>query len=142
MTATSSSPFAFAFRGFDADAFSGFLPDQDAIGTLTRGAIEASSASTRASVKGMQEAGQAIMGQLKQQISLSVDTGRKLTEAGSLTEAMSVQTDFVKSAFENHINGFNELADLYTETLSEAIAPLTKQARKAAKKAAKNGASA
>jgi phasin family protein len=142
MTDTSSSRFAFPFRGLDADTFSSFLPDQDAIGTMTRGAMEASNASTRASVKGMQEAGQAILGQLKQQITLSVDTGKKLTEVGSLSEAMTVQTDFVKSAFENHINGFNELADLYTETLSEAIAPLAKQARKTAKKASKSAASA
>jgi len=142
MTATSSSPFSFPFRGFDSDAFSGLIPDQDALGTFTRGAMEASSASTRASVKGMQETGQAIMGQLKQQISLSVETGKKLSEAGTFSEAMTVQTDFVKSAFENHINGFNELADLYTETLSEAIAPLAKQAKKAAKKASKSTAGA
>lgn len=142
MTSTSSSPFTFPFSGFDTDAFSGLIPDQAALGAVTRDAMEATTASTRASVKGMQETGQALMGQLKQQISLSVETGKKLSQAGTLSEAMTVQTDFVKSAFENHINGFNELADLYTETLSEAIAPLAKQAKKAAKKASKSTASA
>lgn len=136
MTATPSSPFAFPFRGFDADAFAGLFPNQDSMGTLARGAMEASTASTRASVKGLQEAGQAVMGHLKQQMTLSVETGKKLSEAGTLSEAMTVQTGFVKSAFENNLKGFNDLSEVYADTLREAFAPLAKQAKTVAKKAA------
>ena len=136
MTETTSSPFAFPFRGFDADAFANILPNQDAMGTLTRGAMEASTASTRASVKGMQEVGQTMMDHFKQQIALTVETGKKLSEAGTLSETMSVQTSFVKSAFENNLKGFNELSEVYADTLREAFAPLAKQAKKTAKSAA------
>lgn len=136
MTATPSSPFAFPFRGFDTDAFAGLFPNQDSMGTLARGAMEASTASTRASVKGMQEAGQAVMDHLKQQMALSVETGKKLSEAGTLSEAMTVQTGFVKSAFENNLKGFNELSEVYADTMRETFAPLAKQAKKVAKKAA------
>lgn len=137
MTETTSSPFAFPFRGFDAEAIANFLPNQDAMGTLARGAVEASTASTRASVKGMQDVGQTMMDHLKQQIALTVETGKKLSEAGTLSETMSVQTGFVKSAFENNLRGFNELSEVYVDTMREAFAPLAKQAKKAAKSAAR-----
>ncbi|MEM7330373.1 MAG: phasin family protein [Pseudomonadota bacterium] len=132
MTAT-ASPFTFPFAAFNSDAFANFFPDTDSMGSLARGAMEASTASTRASVKGMQDAGQTMMAHAKQQMSLSVETGRKLAEAGSLEDALSIQTNFMKSAFENNFKGFSELSEVYTETLRDAFAPLAKQAKKAAK---------
>jgi len=54
-----------------------------------------------------------------------------------LSEAMSAQTSFVKSAIENNIKSFGELSEVYAETLHETFAPLAKQAKKAAKKAAR-----
>lgn len=135
MTAAPSSPFAFPFPSFNAEAFTGFFPSSDSMGTLTRGAMEASTASTRASVKGMQDAGQTMMAHLKTQMNLSVETGKKLAEAESLEDAMSIQTRYVKSAVENNIKGFSELSELYSDTLREAFAPLAKQAKKAAKSA-------
>lgn len=100
---------------------------------LARGAMEASTASTRASVKGMQDAGQTMMAHFKEQMSLSVETGKKLAEAGSFEDAMTIQTRFVKSAFENNLKGFSELSELYAETMREAFSPIAKQAKKAAK---------
>lgn len=134
MTAT-TSPFTFPFGTFNPEAFSSFLPDTDSMGTLARGAMEASTASTRASVKGMQEAGQAMMAHAKQQMNLSVETGKKLAEAASFEDALSIQTGFMKSAFENNLKGFTELSEVYAETLRDAFAPLAKQAKKAAKSA-------
>ncbi|MEO1188525.1 MAG: phasin family protein [Pseudomonadota bacterium] len=134
MTAT-ASPFTFPFSAFNSDAFSSFFPDTDSMGSLTRGAMEASTASTRASVKGMQEASQTMMAHMKQQMNLSVETGKKLAEAASLEDALSIQTKFLKSAFENNLKGFNELSEVYTETMRDAFAPLAKQAKKASKSA-------
>lgn len=102
------------------------------MGSLTRGAMEASTASTRASVKGMQEA---MMTHMKQQMNLSVETGKKLAEAGTLEDAFGIQSKYLKSAFENNLKGFNELSEVYTETLRDAFAPLAKQAKKASKSA-------
>ncbi len=134
MTAA-ASPFTFPFSAFNTDAFSNFFPDTDSVGSLARGAMEASTASTRASVKGMQEASQAMMAHMKQQMTLSVETGKKLAEAESLEDAMGIQTKYLKSAFENNLKGFNELSEVYTETLRDAFAPLAKQAKKASKSA-------
>ncbi len=135
MTTDTTSPFFKAFSGFDADALSKYFPSTDTMGTFARGAMEASTASTRASVKGMQDVGQAMLDHTKSQIKLSVDTGKKLAEADSLSDALTIQTGYVKAAFEKNVNGLNDLADLYTDTLIEAFAPLAKQAKKAAKSA-------
>jgi phasin family protein len=96
--------------------------------------MEASTASTRATVKGMQEAGQTMMSQMKERMTLSVETGKKLSEAASLEEAMSIQASFMKTAFEANMKGFSEITELYSETMREAFAPLAKQAKKSAKK--------
>ena len=68
-------------------------------------------------------------------MNLSVETGKKLAEAASLEDALSIQTGYMKSAFENNLKGFTELSEVYTETLRDAFAPLAKQAKKAAKNA-------
>ena len=134
MTAA-TSPFTFPFSTFNADAFSSFFPDTDSMGSLARGAMEASTASTRASVKGMQEASQTMMAHMKQQMNLSVETSKKLAEAESLEDALSIQTKYMKSAFENNLKGFSELSEVYTEAMRDAFAPLAKQAKKASKSA-------
>ena len=109
------------------------LPDTETVGTFARDTVEASTASTRASVKGMQDAGQTLVGILKDQVSLSVEAGKKLAGAGSFQDAMEIQTGFVKSSFDTNVRGFNDLADVYTDTLIEAFNPFVKQAKKAAK---------
>ena len=135
MSTATTSPFTFPFSAFNTDAFSGFFPESDSVGALARGAMEASTASTRASMKGMQDASQTLMAHFKEQMNLSVETGKKLAEAGSIEDAMSIQTRFMKSAFENNLKGFSELSELYSDTMREAFAPLAKQAKKAAKTA-------
>lgn len=132
---TTTSPFSNAFASFTPEAMAGFFPQSDSMGTLTRSAVEASTASARASIKGMQEAGQSMMSQMKEQMTLSVETGKKLSEVSSLDEAMKIQAGFMKSTFEANMKGFTELTELYTETMREAFAPLAKQAKKAAKSA-------
>lgn len=132
---TTTSPFTFPFGTFNTDAFSQYFPDTDSMGAFARGAMEASTESTRASVKGMQEVGQAMMAHMKQQMNLSVETGKKLAEVGSFEDALSVQTNFMKSSFENSLKGFSEVSEVYTETMRDAFAPLAKQAKKAAKRA-------
>lgn len=133
MSTATTSPFSFPFSAFNADAFSGLFPESDSAGALARGAMEASTASTRASVKGMQDASQTMMAHFKEQMNLSVETGKKLAEAGSIEDAMGIQTRFMKSAFENNLKGFSELSEVYADTMREAFAPLAKQAKKAAK---------
>lgn len=135
MAMASGNPFSLPFGTFNTDAFAPFFPDSDSMGSLARSAMEASTASTRASWKGMQDASQTMMAHLKEQMTLSVETGKKLAEAESVEDAMSIQTRYVKSAFENNLKGFSELSELYADTMREAFAPLARQAKKAAKSA-------
>ena len=134
MTAT-DTPFTFPFKAFNTDAFTNAFTDNDAIGSLARGAMEASTASARASMKGVQDAGQTMMTHMKKQMTLSVETTRKFAEAGSIEDAMRIQTGFVKSAFENNLKGLNEMSELYAETLRDTFAPLATQVKKTANKA-------
>ena len=133
MTAT-STPFTFPFSAFNTDALKNAFTDNDSMGALARGAMEASTASTRASMKGIQDVGQTMMTNMKQQMSLSVETTKKLAEAGSFEDAIRIQTGFMKSAFENNLKGFNEMSELYAETMRETFSPLAKQAKKSAKR--------
>ncbi|MEL7041236.1 MAG: phasin family protein [Pseudomonadota bacterium] len=133
MTAATPTPFAFPFNSFNADSFTSFFGDTEPMGAFARGAMVASTESTRASVKGMQDAGQTMMAHLKDQMTLSVETGKKLADAQSIEDAMTIQTGFVKKAFENNLRSFSELTELYADTMREAFAPLAKQAKKAAK---------
>jgi len=135
MTAA-GSPFTFPFSAFNTDAFTKAFTNNDSMGSLARGAMEASTASGRASMKGMQDVGQTMMTHMKQHMTLSVETGKKLAEAGTFEDAMRIQTGFMKSAFENNLKGFGEMSELYAESLRETFAPLAKQAKKAAKNAA------
>lgn len=75
-----------------------------------------------------------MMSNLKEQMALSVETGKKLSEADTVAGAMTIQAGFVKSAFENNVKSFGELSEVYTDTLREAFAPLAEQAKKAAKR--------
>lgn len=129
MATSATSPFKFSFG---PDAFARYFPQNDSMGALARGAMEASTASTRASVKGMQEAGQSLMAHMKAQISLSVETGKKLAEAESVQDAMKIQSSYLKSAFENNLKGFNELSNLYSETVRDTFGPITQHVKKAA----------
>lgn len=128
MATSETSPFKFSFG---PDAFARYFPQSDSMGALARGAMEASTASTRASVKGMQDAGQSLMAQMKTQISLSVETGKKLAEAESLQDAVAIQSSYLKSAFENNLKGFNELSGLYSETVRDTFGPITQHVKKA-----------
>ena len=135
MTSAASSPFKLPLGVFNTESFANFLPNTDSAAVMARRAMEASSASTRVSVKGMQDAGQALMSHFKDQMALSVETGKKLSEAGTLADAMTIQTGFVKSALENNMKGFGELSSLYTEVLRESFAALAKQAEDVAETA-------
>lgn len=135
MTSTTSSAFKFPFAGFDSEMLAKYLPQADSVSAFAKETFEASSASTRASVKGMQDAGQSVAEHVKSQFDLTVETGKKLVKAESLKDALSIQTGYVKSAFEKNVKNYNDLSDLFVDTFAEAIAPFSKQTKKVAKAA-------
>jgi len=130
-----TSAFSMPFQGFNADAFSKMFAMPDSMGSLARDSMTASTQSARASAKGLQDAGSVVMRQLKDHAALSVETGKKLADVGSVEDAMAIHAGYVKSSVEANMKGFTELSTLYADTMREAFAPLAKQAKKASKSA-------
>jgi len=128
---TSTTPFQMPFASFDPQALSKMFPMNGSVGNYARDAVNTTSESTRASMKGLQEVSAAVMAQMKEQITLSVETGQKLAETKSLQDAMTIQAGYMKSAFETGMKNFSELSELYSDALRETFAPIAKQASKA-----------
>ncbi|MEM1087712.1 MAG: phasin family protein [Pseudomonadota bacterium] len=132
---TATSPFQMPFTAFDADLMGNFFPANDSMGSYARDAMTATTESTRASMKGMQEVSNSLLAQMKEQMTLGVETSKKLAETTTVQDAMTLQVSYMKSAFESGIKSFSELSELYADTMREAFAPLAKQAKKTAKSA-------
>lgn len=132
---TTTMPFQMPFASFDPEAMSKYFPMNDSMGSYARDAVNATTESTRASMKGLQEVSTTMMAQMKEQMTLSVETSKKLAETTTLEDAMSVQAGYMKTAFEAGVKSFSELSELYADTMREAFAPLAKQAKKTAKAA-------
>jgi len=121
------------FPMFNTDMFANFFPMPDQMNGFAKHAMEASTESTRASVKGMQEVSSTMMSHMKEQMNLSVETQKKLAEVSSLEDAMSIQANYMKAAVEANIKGFSEISELYADTMREFFAPIVKSAKKASK---------
>lgn len=132
---TTTMPFQMPFASFDPEAMSKYFPMNDSMGSYARDAVNATTESTRASMKGLQEVSTTMMAQMKEQMTLGVETSKKLAETTTLEDAMSVQAGYMKTAFEAGVKSFSELSELYADTMREAFAPLAKQAKKTAKAA-------
>ena len=74
---TSTSPFQMPFTAFDTDMFESFFPMNDSMVTYARSAVSATTESTRASMKGMQDVSNTMMTQMKEQMTLGVETSKK-----------------------------------------------------------------
>lgn len=127
--------FQMPFASFDPEMMTRYFPMNDSMGSYARDAVNATTESTRASMKGLQDVSTAMMSQMKEQMSLGVETSKKLTETTSVEDAISVQAGYMKSAFEAGVKNFTDLSELYADTMREAFAPLAKQAKKSAKAA-------
>jgi len=79
----------------------------------------------------MQDVGGAIMAQMKEQMALSVETGKQLSDVKSLEDAMGLQASYMKSAMEANMKGFAQLSELYATSMRETFAPIAKQMQKA-----------
>lgn len=128
---TASSAFKSPFGTISPDMFQNMFQAPEGLGTMARTAMEASTASTRASVKGMQDVGGALMAQMKEQMALSVETGKQLSDVKTIEDAMGLQASYMKSAMEANMKGFAQLSELYATSMRETFAPIAKQMQKA-----------
>lgn len=132
---TNTMPFQMPFASFDPEAMTKLFPMNGSVGSMARDAVNATTESTRASMKGLQEVSSTMMAQMKEQMTLGVETSKKLAETKTVEDAMSVHAGYMKSAFEVGLKSFSELSELYAETMRDSFAPLAKQAKKSAKAA-------
>lgn len=132
-----TNAFASPFQQFDVENLSKYFTVPSSVTEFARESMSVSTESTRASVKGMQDAGSTVMRQMKDQMTLSVEAGKKLAEAATIEDAVSIQSAYIKSAIEANMKGFTELSTLYADTFREAYAPIAKKAKKVTKKAKK-----
>ncbi len=121
------------YQMFTGENFAKMFPLPETMGSFARDAVDAGSESALASAKGLHEAGTALLDQITSQVNLSVETSKKIADAGSLEGAMAVQAGYVKSVTETTLKGFNTLSELYSGAFRDAMAPLATQVKKAAK---------
>jgi len=132
-------PFPTPFETLTPDMFSKFFAmpgamNSDSIGALARETMAASTQSTRASVKGLQDTGSALLRQINERTALSVKTGKKLADITSPEDAVAVHADYIRASIEANMKGLSELSTLYADTVREAFMPLAKSTKKPAKK--------
>ncbi len=123
------------FPAFNTDAFSKYFTTPDSFNAMARETIAAGNESTRLSMKGMQTAGATMLRQMKDQVALSVETGKKVSETSSLEDAMALQVSYLQSSLEAGMKGLTELSEQVTGTFREAVSPLMEQATKLSKTA-------
>lgn len=130
-----NTAFTSPFQSFNADTFTKFFTVPDSMSSFARESMAATTKSTQASVKGFQDVSTTVLRQFKDQVTLSVETGKKLADVDSVESAFEVQSAYVKSAVEANMKGFTELAGLVSDTMAEALAPIAQQTAKATKTA-------
>jgi len=123
---TSQNPFGLPFTSFSPDAFAKFVPTMmDPFNAMTRDAFNANDDRTKASLKSMQDMGTSMMAGWKKHVALSMETGKKLSSADSIEDAMAIQAGYLKSCYEANIKSASEMTKLYTDTMRTAFAPIT-----------------
>lgn len=65
----------------------------------------------------------------KQSMESSIAAGKAILGAKSVHEAIEVQTDFAKSAFENYVAELTKFNQLFTATAKDSFAPLQGRAQ-------------
>ncbi|MEM5516915.1 phasin family protein [Henriciella sp. AS95] len=111
------------FGAFAPENFVKAFPFATSFGDIGKDAMTASSESAKASVKSMQDASAAVMRQAQDRMSMTVETGKTLAGAKTVEEAMSIQSDFVKTAFKAHMDGLSELAGICSSAMKDCMEP-------------------
>ena len=132
------------FGAFAPESFVKAFPFASQFGDFGKDAMTASTESAKASVKSFQDASAAVMRQTQDRVSMTVETGKTLAGAKTIEEAMEIQSNFVKSSLKAQMDGFSELAGIYSSAMKDCFEPfagytkdMIAETKKAATKAAK-----
>ena len=100
------------------------------LGELQKQNMEAMAESTRITTKGMEELGSRAAAFQRGAFEKGVEAARSLTSVQSVQEAMELQANFTKSAFETYLAEMNAMTGMFASMVREAAAPLNTQAGK------------
>ncbi len=92
--------------------------------------MEAVAESTRITTKGFEELGSHAAAYTRDSFEKGVEAARSMTGAKSVQEAIELQTNFSKSAFETYLEQVNQMTGMFATLVRDASAPLNTQAGK------------
>ncbi|KAF0186370.1 MAG: hypothetical protein FD163_1038 [Hyphomonadaceae bacterium] len=90
--------------------------------------LEAAGASSEIIAKGLTEVGTLAGAYSKAAFENGVEVSKAVLAAKTPVEALEIQTNFAKTAFETWFAQANKIADIFTNTATEAAKPVTARA--------------
>jgi len=92
--------------------------------------MEAMAESTRIATKGFEQLGTRAATYSRDSFEKGVEAARSLTSAKSVQEAIELQTNYSKTAFETYLEELNQMTGMFASMVREASEPLNTQASK------------
>ncbi|MEM6415915.1 MAG: phasin family protein [Pseudomonadota bacterium] len=126
-------------NGNDFDAFAAMNPEVmkegydrvakgvSALAEIQKGSLEALMASAGACAKGVEKAASEQTAFIKETYDEGAAIAKEASTAGSVQEAIEIQSEFAREVFEKNISFASKLADHWTSVAKEASDPLSKQ---------------
>ncbi|MGF1626052.1 MAG: phasin family protein [Alphaproteobacteria bacterium] len=99
----------------------------DDVSTASRNAYETWLQSSDALAKGIEQVNKAVLGYAQSTLDANLNTTRQLMSCASVTEAVAIQTDHMKSSLDTLLAESNKVSEIATSTLNDAFAPLGAQ---------------
>lgn len=100
------------------------------MGELSKKNLEALTESTRIATKGMEEMSTHAAAFSRDSFDKSVEVAKSFSGVKSVQEALELQSQYSKSAFENYFEQMNKMTGLFASTCRQAAEPLNAQAGK------------
>ncbi|MEO1015928.1 MAG: phasin family protein [Pseudomonadota bacterium] len=97
-------------------------------GDIGRGNVAAMTESAKAARKGMEALNTRAMEYMKDAVETGAAATKSVTSAKSLQEAIELQSNFAKAAFEKYVAELNAMTSLMSATMRDAAEPLNAQA--------------
>ena len=133
-TKTAENATAEAFESLTAfspesfkDGYEKFAKSMNSFADFQKGSFEAFMASATVMAKGFEKAASTQANFVKEQMEEGVATAKAAASSKSVQEAMELQNDFVRAAFEKNLGHATKLADHWSAVAKDASDPLTKR---------------
>ncbi len=128
-TATPKTPFDYFTAGnaFFKDNFEKSVATMTDLNTHSRKNLEALIASMTAATKGAESLGARAMAYSKRSMENQIAAAKALAAAKSIQEAVELQTNFAKTAFESMVAEVNEVTELASASVKDALSPINER---------------